>query len=122
MMKATLLPLVAAVALGVGASGPGRLVPETTAAQPVKPDADPRAKDAEPLPEYPKADPKSNVVRLDPAKTFFMEVLPDGRGRRVAFVSEVCLREGPLEVFLCKKGTKEHEAVLRVDLDAKLIH
>ncbi|HEX4607718.1 MAG TPA: YdjY domain-containing protein, partial [Urbifossiella sp.] len=30
--------------------------------------------------------------------------------------------EGPLEVFVCKRGTKEHEAVLRVDLDASKIH
>jgi hypothetical protein len=41
---------------------------------------------------------------------------------RVGIASEVCLREGPLEQFLCKKGTKEHEAILRVDMDAKLVH
>jgi hypothetical protein len=34
----------------------------------------------------------------------------------------VCLREGPLEQFLCKKGTKEHEAVVRADMDAEYIH
>jgi hypothetical protein len=37
-------------------------------------------------------------------------------------VAEVCLREGALEQFLCKKGTKEHEAILRVDMDAEMVH
>jgi len=114
-MKPTLLALAAALAVWTAGGHPG------AAAQPVVPDPDPRAKDAEPLPAYPKADPNAKVVPLNADKTFFMEVLPDG-GRRVVFVAEVCLREGALEVFLCKKGTKEHEAVLRVDLDAKLIH
>ena len=42
--------------------------------------------------------------------------------KRVLMASEVCLREGALEVFLCKKNTKEHEAILRADYDARLIH
>ena len=41
---------------------------------------------------------------------------------RVALACEVCLREGPLELFLCKKGTKEHESIVRIDADAKFIH
>jgi len=80
----------------------------------------------EPLPDAPKLDPKNNHVALNPEKTFFVEQSVDKDGNkkllRVLLVSEVCLREGPLEVFLCKKGTKEHEAILRVDLDAKLVH
>ena len=35
--------------------------------------------------------------------------------------TEVCLPEGSLEVFMCKKGTKEHESILRT-LDALKIH
>lgn len=121
-MKTTLRSLAAlalVVALAPGTGGPAR----GTAAQPPAADQpDPRAKDAEALPEYPKADPNSKVTPLNPDKTFFLEILPDNKGRRVVFAAEVCLREGPLEVFLCKKGTKEHEAIVRADLDAKLIH
>ena len=36
--------------------------------------------------------------------------------------AEVCLREGPLEVFLCKTNSKEHEAVLRAAVDARKVH
>jgi hypothetical protein len=79
------------------------------------------ARNAEPLPEVPKADPKSQVKELLPDRTLYLETLPD-KSRRVLLATEVCLREGPLEVFLCKKGTKEHEAVLRTAVDARLIH
>ena len=79
------------------------------------------AKHAEPLPELPKADPKSQVKELLPDKTLLLETLPD-KSRRVLLVAEVCLREGPLEVLLCRTNTKEHEAVIRTAVDARLIH
>lgn len=75
----------------------------------------------EPLPEAPKADPKSELVALQPDKSLYLEKKPDG-GRRVLIAAEVCLREGPLEVFVTKKGTKEHESILRISLDARFIH
>jgi hypothetical protein len=78
-------------------------------------------KDAEPLPEVPKADPKSELTALNKEKTLYLEKKPDGT-RRVLLAAQVCLREGPLEVFLCKARTKEHEAVVRADLDAQFIH
>lgn len=78
-------------------------------------------KDAEALPELPKADPKSEMKALLPEKTLYLEKKPDGT-HRVLFVAEVCMREGPLEVFVCKKRTKEHESVLRVDMDAQFLH
>src|SRR5205823_10140390 len=37
-------------------------------------------------------------------------------------MTEVCLREGPLEVFLCKLNTKEHESIVHIDADAREIH
>ncbi|MGL4419909.1 MAG: YdjY domain-containing protein, partial [Gemmataceae bacterium] len=77
--------------------------------------------DAEKLPEMPKADPKSEVTPLTKEQTLVIEKKPDGK-KRVLFVAEVCLREGPLEVFLCKTRTKEHEAVARTEIDARLIH
>ncbi|MCS7021017.1 MAG: YdjY domain-containing protein [Gemmataceae bacterium] len=79
----------------------------------------------EPLPEYPKLHPHNTLTALNPEKTLFAEVATvDGKKKvvRVGLACEVCLREGPLEVFLCKKGTKEHEAIVRVDADAKFIH
>jgi hypothetical protein len=54
-------------------------------------------------------------------KNVFLEVLPD-KTRRVLVSAEVCLREGQLELFLCRKQTKEHEAILTADLDARNIH
>jgi hypothetical protein len=58
---------------------------------------------------------------LNKGKTVFFENAADGT-RRVHLLTEVVLREGPLEVFLCKLNTKEHEAILHVDADAQVIH
>ena len=58
---------------------------------------------------------------LNKKKTVFFENAADGT-RRVHLMTEVCLREGPLEVFLCKFNTKEHESILHVDADARDIH
>lgn len=79
----------------------------------------------ESLPEYPKLNPQNTLTALNPEKTLFAEIgVVDGKKKVIRFglICEVCLREGPLEVFLCKKGTKEHEAILRVDADAQFIH
>jgi len=79
----------------------------------------------ESLPEYPKLDPKNTVTALNPEKTIFAELAGAERKKkvvRVGLACEVCLREGALEVFLCKKGTKEHESIVRIDADAKFIH
>lgn len=77
--------------------------------------------DAQPLPPAPKADPKSEHTALQKDNSLVLEKKPDG-SRRVLVQAEVCLREGPLEVFVCKKQTKEHEAILRVAMDARFIH
>jgi hypothetical protein len=86
----------------------------------------------EELPEYPLLDKANKLVAITPNKrAVFIETAPDGKdeaGRekrkvvRAALECEVCLREGPLEHLLCKKGTKEHEAVVRVDADAEFVH
>jgi hypothetical protein len=91
-------------------------------------------KDAEPLPPPPKLDPKSIHIEDSNLKGLIIEVYPDPEGRkdpktnevlklrRLLVATEVCLREGPLEIFLCKKGTKEHEAIVRADFDAIKLH
>jgi len=113
MMKATIVAFgVALAALAALAPASGGQAPKE---QP-KPEA---------LPEFPKLDPKNTVTALNPQKTIYAELSgAEGKKKvvRVGLACEVCLREGPLEVFLCKKGTKEHEAIVRIDADAKFIH
>ena len=45
-----------------------------------------------------------------------------GKARRVLVSGAICLREGQLEQFLTRKGTKEHEAIVAADVDARDIH
>ena len=114
-MKKTLISL-AAFALTAAILSVPMPAPRSIAAQP------PAKAVAEALPDAPKLDPKNNHVALDRDGTFLIEMNPDKKGLRVLVKCEVCLREGSLEVFLCKTGTKEHEAILRTSIDAKLIH
>ena len=58
---------------------------------------------------------------LNKEKTIYFDVTKDKK-RRVHLIGEVCLREGPLEVFLCKANTKEHESILHVNVDGREIH
>ena len=115
-MKTTVLWLAGFALCAVLATGPIPTAHTALAAQPqVK-------ATAETLPDAPKLDPKNNHVALDKDSTFLMEQTPDKKFVRVLVACELCLREGSLEVFLCKKGTKEHEAILRMSIDAKLVH
>jgi hypothetical protein len=112
-MKRTLLGLVAVAAVAALAAG---LAPAPTVA------AEPEQPKGEALPDFPMVNPKNKQAPLHPDKKSIIAEVADGKVVRVGVVAEVCLREGPLEQFLCKKGTKEHEAVVRVDMDAKLVH
>lgn len=42
--------------------------------------------------------------------------------REVIIDAEVCLRKGPLELLLCKWGTKEHESILRTKAQPSKLH
>ena len=100
----------------------GRLPqPEPEFTPPPYPDFENPGKNAEPLPPVPQADPKSTTKPLTADKSLYLETKPDGT-RRVLFQAEVCMTEGPLEVFLCKTKTKEHEAVLRTAVPPELVH
>jgi hypothetical protein len=70
--------------------------------------------------ENEKAKPAETTKKLI-AKNIFLETLPDKK-RRVLISGEICLREGQLELFLCRKQTKEHEAIVAADVDARAIH
>lgn len=55
--------------------------------------------------------------RIPIGKNVWLEV--QGVRRSVVLEAHVCLREGMLEQLLCCRGTKEHEAILSADLDAR---
>jgi hypothetical protein len=61
-----------------------------------------------------------DIKKVEMGKNVTLEV--QGDKRRVIVKAEVCLREGMLEHLMCRKGTKEHEAVLSADVDARDIH
>lgn len=111
-MTRTLLGLVAVTAVAALAVG---FAPAPAAS------AEPPQPKGEPLPDFPMLNPKNKQKSLQPDKSIIAEVA-DGKVLRVGVVAEVCLREGPLEQFMCKKGTKEHEAIVRVNMDAELVH
>jgi hypothetical protein len=53
-------------------------------------------------------------------KNVFLEI--EGEKRRVLVQAQVCLRQGQLEQFLTRRRTKEHEAIVAADVDARDIH
>jgi hypothetical protein len=63
---------------------------------------------------------QSTPKKVPIGKNVWLEV--EGSKRRVVFNAYVCFREGPLEQLLCRKNTKEHEAILAADIDARDIH
>jgi hypothetical protein len=71
----------------------------------------------EPAPT-PKPEVKPKTVEV--SKNVTLQVLPGQR--RVLINGYVCLREGQLEQFLTRKNTKEHEAIVAVEADARKIH
>jgi hypothetical protein len=93
------------------------------------PKADPKgAPFVRPEVEEPKEDPPEEAPPvpdeykpLNEGKTIYFEKRADGT-RRVHLMTAVCLREGPLEMLLCKKHSKEHESILHMDGDAREIH
>jgi hypothetical protein len=60
------------------------------------------------------------VKRAELGKHIVLET--QGGQRRVRVQAVVCLREGVLEQLLCRKNTKEHEAILAADIDARQLH
>lgn len=67
--------------------------------------------------------PTSKAVetrKVEVGKNVTLEV--QGDKRRVLVNATVCLQRGPLELLMCRKQTKEHEAILTADADARQIH
>lgn len=61
---------------------------------------------------------QGELRRLDPE----CEVWLDTRYKRVVLRGEIVFRQGPLELFACPKGTKEHEAIIACPLKAYVVH
>src|SRR5438876_647454 len=77
-------------------------------------DSPPR-QEAQPAPQ-----PKVETKKVEVGKNVVLEV--QGDKRRVLVQAYVCLRQGQLEQFLTRKRTKEHEAILAADIDARDVH
>lgn len=77
-------------------------------------DTPPPKKAAEKAPAPPAA------KKVAAGKNVYLEI--QGDQRRVLVDAYVCLRQGQLEQFLTRKRTKEHEAILAADVDARDIH
>jgi hypothetical protein len=68
-----------------------------------------------------KETPRSAATKKVPiGKNVVLEI--EGDKRRVLVNAEVCRRTDQLEQLLCRKRTKEHEAILAADVDARDIH
>lgn len=71
--------------------------------------------------EAPKEQPKQDEAKkVLMGPNVWLEV--DGKTRRVLISAVVCLGTFKLEQLLCRTGTKEHEAILTADVDARNIH
>jgi hypothetical protein len=71
-------------------------------------------------PEEKQKQKKSEDKKSGKLKNVSLET--QGKTRRVVINAYVCLRQGQLEQLLTRKRTKEHEAILAADVDAREIH
>ena len=71
-------------------------------------------------PAAPSKPPEEKPKTVDVGKNVQLEV--QGARRRVLVDGYICLREGQLEQLVTRKNTKEHEAIIAVDADARKIH
>src|SRR6516162_3007777 len=64
--------------------------------------------------------PAKEVKKKEIGKNVFLET--EGETRRVLINAAVCRRTDLLEQFMCRTMTKEHEAIVAADADARHIH
>ncbi len=64
---------------------------------------------------------EAKKTALNKNNTLFLEVLPNG-SKRVLIEAVVCQRDVPLELLMCPKPSKEHEAILNAEVNVELIH
>src|SRR5262249_39986201 len=71
----------------------------------------------------PKVAGKNNapVKTVEVGRNVFVEI-KEKKVLRVVIHAKVCLRRGVLEHLLCRRHSKEHEAILTADIDARDLH
>ena len=79
--------------------------------------SEPAVKNDDKLPD-PLVDEDMKLIALSPDRSIFL----DADRKSVVFLGEVCLREGPLEFFVCSRNSKEHESVIATRAKPSLIH
>src|SRR5262249_37759385 len=67
-----------------------------------------------------KDHPRPETKKIAMGRNVWLETA--GEKRRVLIDGYVVLRAGVLEQLMCRKNTKEHEAILAADVDARDIH
>lgn len=74
----------------------------------------------EPKPDFSKQKfaPPTGLARLAPDADVWL----DAKRKRVVVDGQITLRRGPLEMFACSKGTKEHESIVAVNSRALHVH
>jgi hypothetical protein len=70
------------------------------------------------VPDLPGIEHPERLKRLDPESDAWLDPV----GKRVVLRGEVCLQDGPLEMFACPTKTKEHESVVAVNTKAYVVH
>lgn len=63
-------------------------------------------------------EPSPTAKPLNPERTVWLDVA----NKKVVLSGYLCLREGLLEMLVCKQQTKEHESIIAIDADAYVIH
>lgn len=64
------------------------------------------------------AEPEGSLTRLSKSDRVWLDPVR----KEVVVAGTVVLDRGPIELFACPKGTKEHEAVIAVDSKAQIVH
>jgi hypothetical protein len=72
----------------------------------------------QPQPKATEKQPEAKKVLV--GNNVFLEI--QGENRRVLVNATVVLQRGQLELLMCRKNTKEHEAVFAADVDARDVH
>jgi|GEM_PF-226728 len=80
----------------------------------------PEEEEQEKIPELgpPLVDQPENLKRLHPQYPVWI----DRRQNRVVVMGGVCLRQAPLELFACIRGSKEHESIVTIPTKASFVH
>jgi hypothetical protein len=99
---------------------PPTLVPPEAGFGGNPPTVDPTSQPPATAAPAPREPPPEAKGLLRPVPHF--DVWWDKAGGRVVLAGTIVRREGYLEVFACLKGTKEHETIVAVQTEAKVVH